>query len=406
MLRKKTAKPDVTPPPAADPSSDEKDAQSGDLFPMAVFLDTNILDSLPESLESGELSSLVSQVRVVLLPDIVAREWVNHRCEKAKESLKSAEVARRHLGQYSEQWVDVRLKAIDELDREVMKASVRRLRAAGLRVLGRPGLNSREVTLRAVLKVPPFKIANRGFKDEVILLSMLRHLAKWTYKSALLVTQDTDFSEEVCPRFEEIGVKLLFARSLAKAADIVDRFLGEADKATMATRNAAVVALVEQHWEIVRKRIEDTAKREGVPELALRGLFSQRLPEGGSIKKLLSVTPRDIESVTVGGRPPTTGRTLITVWVVCDVTFELEVTNWISPLFRNVTMEEKRALESFPKSERKIIKAECSLSVEATAVEHEDETWSDFQIIEDKGEYYRMLRETETGARAAGTIDL
>ena len=47
---------------------------------MVIFLDTNILEELPETLESGELSSLIAEAKEVLvkvcLPDIVAREWI------------------------------------------------------------------------------------------------------------------------------------------------------------------------------------------------------------------------------------------------------------------------------------------------------------------------------------------
>ncbi|HUW83397.1 MAG TPA: hypothetical protein VMZ31_11430 [Phycisphaerae bacterium] len=63
-------------------------------WPLAVFLDTNVLDSLPESLESGELSKLVKQASRVYVPDVVARERVNHRYTKASNGANDAVKAR------------------------------------------------------------------------------------------------------------------------------------------------------------------------------------------------------------------------------------------------------------------------------------------------------------------------
>lgn len=56
---------------------------------VAVILDTNVLDALPESLKSGELSNLTSAVWRVFVPDVVAREWQWHRLWKADESYKT-----------------------------------------------------------------------------------------------------------------------------------------------------------------------------------------------------------------------------------------------------------------------------------------------------------------------------
>src|SRR5262245_40388830 len=129
-------------------------------FPIAVFLDTNILDALPEDLRSGELASLVSEAGRVILPDIVAREWLTHSIEKAANSLKDAAKCRAHLKQYDDSWVVTRDPKASELERNVVRTAVRRIRDANLRVASPPRLNARDLAKRASRRVPPF--ADRG----------------------------------------------------------------------------------------------------------------------------------------------------------------------------------------------------------------------------------------------------
>ena len=84
--------------------SKRNDKQDEQAFPMVFFLDTNILDELPETLESGELSSLIAEAEEVevkvYIPDIVAREWIWHRLEKLLNSIADAKTSLDHVRRY------------------------------------------------------------------------------------------------------------------------------------------------------------------------------------------------------------------------------------------------------------------------------------------------------------------
>jgi hypothetical protein len=158
--------------------SKQDNKQSEQAFPMAVFLDTNILEELPENLESGELSSLIAEAKEVLvkicLPDIVAREWIWHRLEKLIKNMEGAKKGLDHIRKYFKDIPDFNPPEANNILDSVFRISVKRIKESGLRVLGPPKTNIRMLTHRAAYKQAPFRGSNRGFKDELVVLTMLK----------------------------------------------------------------------------------------------------------------------------------------------------------------------------------------------------------------------------------------
>jgi len=369
------------------------EADASGLLPMAVFLDTNILDSLPENLESGELSGLVGKAGRVFVPDIVAREWIAHRFDKALKSISNSLKAKRHLNQYSGEWIKTNLEDTKTIYCVILHISVKRLRGAGLTVLAPPRINVRDLTTQATLEVPPFRSQGRGFKDELVLLSILKLLSRKAYKSALLVTDDSDFGTGVVQRFKNQGVNLLITRSLAKANKLLDQSFTAAARGAWERRNAAVVELAKQYWEQIRKSLEDSATAEGLPEATVRSWSAKDLPENCAITKLVEVVPLEISGAMAGPRHMATGRTLVTLFVDCDVQVEIKMTDWGGLFLRSaITFEGKNPSTASPRTESKVVALRRSIAVQATAKEDEDGKWSDL-AIEDKGEYFRLLNE-------------
>ncbi|KKL80018.1 hypothetical protein LCGC14_2009000 [marine sediment metagenome] len=382
-------------------STGDAEQKKGLEWPIAVFLDTNVLDALPESLESGELSNLVEEASRVFVPDVVAREWMSHRYQKAFDSIANALKASRQLRQYSDEWVKIGLTKPGELYLEVGRKAARRLRAAGLRVLRPPRIDTRDITARAVLAIPPFRQAGRGFKDELTVLSMLELLARWTYKSAVLVSKDHDFRDDLGRRFEHLKVRVAVCRSLSETQGLLRRSLDEAAAAAMAQRADAVLSLASQHWEDIRRTIEDSARSEGVSELELLDYFSdpKDIPKGARLRRLVNVKPTKLDHVSVGRKHARSERILVTVYAECKITIEVEVTDLTARVFLNrLTMEERRGVD-WPNPERQTLILKRSLSVEATAREDESGNWSDLRLIEDKAEYVKLLEDIRSPDR-------
>jgi hypothetical protein len=275
-----------------------------------------------------------------------------------------------------------------------MGKTARRLRTARLRVLGPPNINKKSITFRAAFRIPPFRDAGRGFKDELVLLSMLSLLSRFNYRSAVLVSRDEDFEAGVEDRFKKQNVTLFVVGSLAEASQLVSRGLDAVIMEREDQRAAAALLLANQHWEQISRSIQDSAKSDGIPDYLITDPKRDDLPTGSSIKRLVEVVPRKIDEVVVGFEGKTKGRTLMTIDVECDITLEVEESNLVGyALSRTITMEEKERPFSFPKPERKMVTVKRTLSIEASAKEGPDNTWSDLQLLlEDRVEYISLLK--------------
>ena len=189
---------------------DEEQAQS--LLPIAIFMDTNILDSLPATLESGSLQSFVSEAKSlnleVYIPDIVEREWIQHRLEHALDSLVKSTKCMKHLSQHSENWIQIDLASTEILAETVKTKAHERLKCAGFIILDPPQIDIVDVSDRAAQKLLPFQNANKGFKDELIVLTMLELMAEYEFHSVLLVSNDKVFSNnDIATQYAQYGAQ-------------------------------------------------------------------------------------------------------------------------------------------------------------------------------------------------------
>ena len=206
------------------------------LLPTAIYLDTSVLEELPETLESGELAGLVAQAGKleipVLVPDIVAKEWLWHRGDKALTSLRNAQTGLRHVASYLP---GTACPNIDEkvLVEAVWKAARERLARTGLQSLPAPSVDVPELTVRALANVPPLR---KGFKDELVVLSIEQDMARRDPKgAAVLVARDKHFGDpEVLARFDARGGKLVVVGRLEDASKIVKDALNDVLRAVFA----------------------------------------------------------------------------------------------------------------------------------------------------------------------------
>jgi hypothetical protein len=207
-----------------------------EIFPIAIFLDTNILDSLPENLRSGDLSGLIADANSigakVCIPDVVAREWLKHRIDKFFDSLDGYEKSRAHIKKYFSNMPVFNIAGHD-FSNNVYRFLINHLKKSGCRILGPPKSTISDLTERAVWSKPPFRNANKGFKDELVVLSMLKLPKRgWNYKTYVLVTQDNDFpAEELKKRFADFNVMLERVNTLQDARKLLEpipkpQFLG------------------------------------------------------------------------------------------------------------------------------------------------------------------------------------
>ncbi len=354
------------------------------LLPMAIFLDTNVLDSLPENLQSGSLQSLLSEAKSlelsVYVSDIVAREWVQHRLEKAVKSVVTSAKCMKQLNQYSKEWVEMAFPSGEVLRETVETEAKKRLESSGLVALQPPQVTIAELSNAAACKLPPFGEANKGFKDELIVLTMLDLIARYNYKAAMLVSNDKGFLHgRITERFACYCVKFLCVSSLEEASKELQKALSLDVRRFHEEREKRVRELAEQDWQTIAGTAVEQVQTEGVRWHPFPA--TDELPFMSRVRRILEVIPSKISSLDVGPTDEDTGWANVTLHVLCELRVDIEQYGMGSLFGHKIYMDGERRSQASMKPSRSEAVIERTIWLEAKA-KQEGDTWTEFSLLD------------------------
>jgi len=380
------------------------DSNKRDLFPIAIFLDTNILDSIPENLKSGDLSGLVEDAEKigtkVYIPDVVAREWLKHRMNKFIDSVENYLKERNNILKYFSEMPEFEL-TVEGFRKNVYKPLVSRLKKCGCRLLGPPKTTISKLTRRAVWQKAPFRNSNKGFKDELVVLSMLKlYNHGWNYKTYILVTRDNDFPEEnLKKRFAEYEVNFERVNSLRDARKLLDEKLSITWKQEKMAREAEAKRFLSMYWENISKAVERRIEEKGVSWLTLYLSGKDDIHKDSDIKKVVKYIPIEIQSVDVGIEDEMTHEIPVTISVKTKLSLEVYVRTWLyNKWFSKIGIEEQ-SFDSSPtyKTELSIIDIERLINCYAVVKRADNGEFTELQLVDMRPDYRKSLEEIEVG---------
>jgi hypothetical protein len=370
----------------------EKDEKQGEqTFPMVFFLDTNILEQLPETLESGSLSSMIVEAKQanvkVYIPDVVAREWIWHRLDRLINKLSDAEESLNYVGKYLQGIPNFKSPNSSDLVSSVFKIVLGRIKHSGLRVLGPPKVKVRTLTFNAVCQQSPFRSSNKGFKDELVVLSMLKILRKWHYKSVVLISQDDAFTDKsLQDRFDPFRAKLVVVKTLDKARELLKEKIDQAWKQYYTKLYDEVKEIADtMWWNEISEAIIKKVKERGVTLLGITRSSSgeDQIPLGSEVKRIVSIVPLKIDRIDVGDENIETKMRPITLWISTELGVEIEE-YWRSPfnlLLRRIKIEETNILPVLGEKRRRVQNITIVVGLDAIAKRLYPNNWIGFQII-------------------------
>jgi hypothetical protein len=298
-----------------------------DLLPAAVFLDTSVLEPDQQTLESAELAQLVCFAQTlgggdVFMPDIVRREWMEHRVSEAIKFLDNAQASLKHVNQYMPNSGNIS-GGPKALTKAVKAASKKRISTAGLRVLEPPDATLAELTDRAVTDVPPI---NTGFKDELVVLAMLSLLSsnvdrssrRCRYRSAILIAKDGHYNHNHLPeRFTDYKVRFILFPSIAKANSWLDGCFTDARRKILSLRKDAALEAAKAKWAEISDTVREAIERQGI------SISTLRRSDRGDITRIVAVRPVQIREVSAVAEASVSAECPITI--IVDVEIDVEV---------------------------------------------------------------------------------
>jgi hypothetical protein len=170
---------------------------------LGVYFDTNVMRKAGYLLSSPwvqQLCALACDLGIGLyLPRLVVEEWVFDICQKGLEALSQLRKNRDELNRWIGQEVIVlEHPSESEVVRALKTSYSSRLVAAGFQTIENATPDLQMLLTRAVEKVPPFQAGDKGFRDAVIVESILAHAAaNHAAERVIVASEDAAFCKGV-----------------------------------------------------------------------------------------------------------------------------------------------------------------------------------------------------------------
>lgn len=273
-------------------------------WPVAIYLETNILVELPLEIATAEflrLRELCTEWAIALLiPELCADELIHRRERQVADSIGRAEAAVATLSKFAPNPPSLVWGASKaEITGRVAETVRTHLVTHGVRVIPTPAIELPRLLNMAVKKIRPFEEkGEKGFRDSVILFSVLEYARQWPHAGYhLLISRDDIFSHaDVVRLASEHGVDFRVRASIAETIEHLEQFLSDAAKRYRAERVGNLLAFLEQN----RDRIEEHIRTTG--EFTSNFLLD-RLIVSGSLKEIEAIHLLAIEDAQPGVLP-------------------------------------------------------------------------------------------------------
>jgi hypothetical protein len=285
--------------------------KTGVIPPEAIYFDTNVLLELPNWNPKPDFVKLINLSRRTATPcyapEIVLKEFINRKVIKALELANNIENKTDSLS---------KLLVLDELKADLPQDIENRIKgyaekyfeAVGISVIGTPNNIPLDLLVdMASKKEPPFgetgqkeKKSDKGFKDTMILFTIIEHMKKESYSDSIFVSRDKIFSEKaISERLQSEKLNLLIQNGFKEAQEYIVSQLIKVGQEIEEKEISEITNYLNENFKIISDYIIENSE---VSEdyLLGRGFYENEEYEGffGNINKVLSVIPKSIVSVS------------------------------------------------------------------------------------------------------------
>lgn len=197
------------------------------------------------------------------------------------------------------------------------------LESYGLTVLPNQQVDQERLLGMAVRKELPFspkgEEGEKGFRDAVILFTILAHAQANGWRRIMIITNDKAIvsSIELLPEaaaLDEVQIERSINSAARRIDDFIDDFLRRSEEAR---KNACRIAILRE-----RDRVQEFIRRRGVfPE----GLFHGKLGFGESVTGVESASLTDVQVAAVGDLPAAVGEGRVQVSLDASIDVQVKV---------------------------------------------------------------------------------
>lgn len=364
------------------------------MLPRAIYFDTNALNQLTHGEANVDFVELrqISQGRSGLfVADVVVRELIQLRFREALEQINKIKQGSQRLGHllFRKSFGYERAESVEET---ISKEIINFLHSLEIDTIPTPNIPLETLIEMAIKKHPPFEEKReKGFRDSVILFSILEHVQNNQFLSAMLVTGDQKFSQAIIDRFEMCSLDIVTAKNISEAVEKYKAELENQITSLAEEKSRNIKAFLQTQFQAISDYIYEHAE---ISESFLRGgMFNIRDDMvGTTIKKIVAFRPKEVSKVHLGlllkpqNEAVPAGFRGITFTVATDIDLivnQLTLADLFPPKISVTALEEfeKAKYVSAPplSDEQMTVNRELTLQAQ---IKEENETYSDLQILQ------------------------
>ena len=319
-------------------------------WPQAVYLETSILVQLPTDVTTAELLHLGKLCKMleipIVIPKVAMEEWKAIRKRELHDKIRNYGNSLEKVRNLTEKYlITIELPSLESsiwpIDEEAIlnnieKMLLSRLKEIEVIIEETPNIPLDLLLKMSIDKIPPFEEkGEKGFRDSLILFTVLEFAKKSPKGFHLLVTNDSAYDhEDVYKRASSQNVEIILVKSISSAINYLNGFINETLKKYNEARAANLEKFLYEHKGEIAEFIKS--------QRTFINLFPRFGPEKSvnpdDIKVITSINLLNIHDSTPGTLPEGKNKDRVKISFLAKVEFDLIINeqyflNTLSSLF-------------------------------------------------------------------------
>jgi hypothetical protein len=302
-------------------------------WPRKIFFESTALFQLGSNLQKPEFAKLLERRDYlkfsILVSDVSWREYVRQRAEKIDELLSDVSAVKGRLSEWEQDTKEIHNTGLilkghrDNLEKWYQDKA----NTAGIEILSLPGVDANRLLTMSIDRLPPFEPSKdnkseKGFRDALIMFTVLENIRKRPEDFALVITKDTLLAKGLAACEAEFETKVSVVATLDEALEYIDARVEEWYRLRLRSASDEAKAMLGTY----SREISDLVS--AIPELTssdlgvsgLNALAGSPLNFGETVEKVNSLTFERVESAIWKNQDTPVSQILFRLRCIANVT--------------------------------------------------------------------------------------
>jgi hypothetical protein len=207
------------------------------------------------------------------IPDIVVRELEQEFIENTLSSIHKIKAEHRKLKKIAREKIDISVPDINPLILEYRNEVENIVKNNGLVIIPLPSLRASDLIDKAVRRIPPFEVRDKGFKDAMIIESICEYGITNVIEEFIFVSGDKVFEDkDIEKAARERGITLRIEKAVANVNKAIFEMLDKMEKEAVKEAERRVIAFLNTQKDEINKYIKTNFE---VSEYNIDGLYGR-----------------------------------------------------------------------------------------------------------------------------------